>query len=129
MNFRFRIKPYFDIPSENLGLVFKISRQIEENNFYKSLDTYCLDTYFRKLESVKTQLNQKDRNVWFRSVYKPGPPSEDTNKLTELSLKRFLKTSVQGTSHRKIRQNFSSSCFRIFGFGIILLTIFPKCVF
>ena len=23
-------KPYFDIPSENLGLVFKISRQIEE---------------------------------------------------------------------------------------------------
>ena len=28
-------KAFFDIPSENLGLVFNISRQIEEKNFYK----------------------------------------------------------------------------------------------
>ena len=28
-------KAFFDIPSENLGLVFKISRQINEKNFYK----------------------------------------------------------------------------------------------
>ncbi|MFB0965857.1 MAG: FeoB small GTPase domain-containing protein, partial [Cloacibacterium sp.] len=54
-------KPYFDIPSENLGLVFKISRQIEENNFYKVWTLIAADTYLGKLESVKTQLNQEDR--------------------------------------------------------------------
>ena len=54
-------KPYFDIPSENLGLVFKISRQIEEKNFYKVWTLIAADTYLGKLESVKTQLNQEDR--------------------------------------------------------------------
>ena len=54
-------KPFFDIPSENLGLVFKISRQIDEKNFYKVWTLIAADTYLGKLESVKTQLNQEDR--------------------------------------------------------------------
>lgn len=54
-------KPFFDIPSENLGLVFKISRQINEKNFYKVWTLIAADTYLGKLESVKTQLNQEDR--------------------------------------------------------------------
>lgn len=53
--------PFFDIPSENLGLVFKISRQIEEKNFYKVWTLIAADTYLGKLESVKKQLNQEDR--------------------------------------------------------------------
>lgn len=52
---------FFDIPSENLGLVFKISRQINETNFYKVWTLIAADTYLGKLESVKTQLNQEDR--------------------------------------------------------------------
>ena len=54
-------KAFFDIPSENLGLVFKISRQINETNFYKVWTLIAADTYLGKLESVKTQLNQEDR--------------------------------------------------------------------
>ena len=54
-------KAFFDIPSENLGLVFKISRQINEKNFYKVWTLIAADTYLGKLESVKTQLNQEDR--------------------------------------------------------------------
>ena len=54
-------KAFFDIPSENLGLVFKISRQINETNFYKVWTLVAADTYLGKLESVKTQLNQEDR--------------------------------------------------------------------
>ena len=54
-------KDFFDIPSENLGLVFKISRQINETNFYKVWTLIAADTYLGKLESVKTQLNQEDR--------------------------------------------------------------------
>ena len=54
-------KAFFDIPSENLGLVFKISRQINETNFYKIWTLIAADTYLGKLESVKTQLNQEDR--------------------------------------------------------------------
>ena len=54
-------KAFFDIPSENLGLVFKISRQITEKNFYKVWTLIAADTYLGKLESVKTQLNQEDR--------------------------------------------------------------------
>ena len=54
-------KVFFDIPSENLGLVFKISRQINETNFYKVWTLIAADTYLGKLESVKTQLNQEDR--------------------------------------------------------------------
>ena len=54
-------KAFFDIPSENLGLVFKISRQINETNFYKVWTLIAADTYLGKLESVKTQLNHEDR--------------------------------------------------------------------
>ena len=54
-------KAFFDIPSENLGLVFKISRQINEKNFYKVWTLIAADTYLGKLESVKTQLNHEDR--------------------------------------------------------------------
>ena len=54
-------KAFFDIPSENLGLVFKISRQTNETNFYKVWTLIAADTYLGKLESVKTQLNQEDR--------------------------------------------------------------------
>ena len=54
-------KAFFDIPSENLGLVFKISRQINETNFYKVWTLIAADTYLGKLESVKTQLNQEDK--------------------------------------------------------------------
>ena len=54
-------KAFFDIPSDNLGLVFKISRQINETNFYKVWTLIAADTYLGKLESVKTQLNQEDR--------------------------------------------------------------------
>ena len=54
-------KAFFDIPSENLGLVFKISRQINETNFYKVWTLIAADTYLGKLESVKTQLNQEDQ--------------------------------------------------------------------
>lgn len=54
-------KAFFDIPSENLGLVFKISRQINEKNFYKVWTLIAADTYLGKLESVKTQLNQEDK--------------------------------------------------------------------
>ena len=54
-------KAFFDILSENLGLVFKISRQINETNFYKVWTLIAADTYLGKLESVKTQLNQEDR--------------------------------------------------------------------
>lgn len=59
--FSFSDKAFFDIPSENLGLVFKISRQINEKNFYKVWTLIAADTYLGKLESVKTQLNQEDR--------------------------------------------------------------------
>ena len=54
-------KAFFDIPSENLGLVFKISRQTNETNFYKVWTLIAADTYLGKLESVKTQLNHEDR--------------------------------------------------------------------
>ncbi len=53
--------PFFDIPSENLGLVFKISRQINEKKFYKVWTLIAADTYLGKLKSVKTQLNQEDQ--------------------------------------------------------------------
>lgn len=59
--FSFSDKAFFDIPSENLGLVFKISRQINEKNFYKVWTLIAADTYLGKLESVKTQLNQEDK--------------------------------------------------------------------
>lgn len=54
-------RPFFDIPSENLGLVFKISRQINEKNFYKVWTLIAADTYLGKLESVKTQLDQEEK--------------------------------------------------------------------
>lgn len=54
-------RPFFDIPSENLGLVFKISRQINEKNFYKIWTLIAADTYLGKLESVKTQLDQEEK--------------------------------------------------------------------
>jgi ferrous iron transport protein B len=53
--------PFFDIPSENLGLVFKISRQINEKNFYKVWTLIAADTYLGKLKSVKVLLNQEDK--------------------------------------------------------------------
>lgn len=54
-------RSFFDIPSENLGLVFKISRQINEKNFYKVWTLIAADTYLGKLESVKTQLGNEDK--------------------------------------------------------------------
>ena len=53
--------PFFDIPSENLGLVFKISRQINEKKFYKVWTLIAADTYLGKLKSVKVLLNQEDK--------------------------------------------------------------------
>jgi ferrous iron transport protein B len=46
--FSVSIRPFFDIPSENLGLVFKISRQINEKNFYKVWTLIAADTYLGK---------------------------------------------------------------------------------
>lgn len=53
------LSPRFDIPSDRLGLVFKISRQLGEKNQYKVWTLIAADTYLGKLKSVNQQLQQE----------------------------------------------------------------------
>lgn len=123
-------KPYFDIPSENLGLVFNISRQIEEKNFYKVWTLIAADTYLGKLESVKTQLNQEDRKCM---VPKRLQVQETIRRYQQIdgiiSQTISKKPQFKELLTEKLDKILVHPILGYLVFGIILLTIFQSVFF
>lgn len=123
-------KPFFDIPSENLGLVFKISRQIEEKNFYKVWTLIAADTYLGKLESVKKQLNQEDR----KCMVPKRLQVQETIRRYQLIDGYMAETLSKKPQFKellteKLDKVLVHSVWGYFIFGIILLTIFQGVFF
>ena len=123
-------RPFFDIPSENLGLVFKISRQIEEKNFYKVWTLIAADTYLGKLESVKKQLNQEDRKCM---VPKRLQVQETIRRYQQIDVYMaealVKKPQFKELLTEKLDKVLVHPILGYFIFGIILLTIFQSVFF
>lgn len=123
-------KPFFDIPSENLGLVFKISRQINEKNFYKVWTLIAADTYLGKLDSVKTQLDQEDRKCM---VPKRLQVQETIRRYQQID-KYIAETASKKPQFKellteKLDKVLVHPILGYLVFGIILLTIFQSVFF
>lgn len=123
-------KPFFDIPSENLGLVFKISRQIDEKNFYKVWTLIAADTYLGKLESVKTQLNQEDQKCM---VPKRLQVQETIRRYQQIDAYMAEAVSKKPQFKELLTEKLDKVLVHpVLGylvFGIILLTIFQSVFF
>ncbi len=123
-------KQFFDIPSENLGLVFKISRQIEEKNFYKVWTLIAADTYLGKLESVKKQLNQEDRKCM---VPKRLQVQETIRRYQQIDgyISQVIskKPQFKELLTEKMDKVLVHPIWGYIVFGIILLTIFQGVFF
>ena len=123
-------KPYFDIPSENLGLVFKISRQIEENNFYKVWTLIAADTYLGKLESVKTQLNQEDRKCMVPKRLQVQETIRRYQQIDGIITQTISKKpQFKELLTEKLDKILVHPVLGYLVFGIILLTIFQSVFF
>lgn len=123
-------KPFFDIPSENLGLVYKISNQIQEKNHYKVWTLIAADTYLGKLDSVKTQLNKEDRKCM---VPKRLQVQETIRRYQNIdgiiSQTISKKPQFKELLTEKLDKVLVHPVLGYLVFGIILLTIFQSVFF
>ena len=123
-------QPFFDIPSENLGLVFKISRQIEEKNFYKVWTLIAADTYLGKLESVKKQLNQEDRKCMVPKRLQVQETIRRYQPIDGYMAEALVKKpQFKELLTEKLDKVLVHPILGYFIFGIILLTIFQSVFF
>jgi len=123
-------RPFFDIPSENLGLVFKISRQIEEKNFYKVWTLIAADTYLGKLESVKKQLNQEDRKCMVPKRLQVQETIRRYQQIDGYMAEALVKKpQFKELLTEKLDKVLVHPILGYFIFGIILLTIFQSVFF
>lgn len=123
-------KSFFDIPSENLGLVYKISRQLDEKNFYKVWTLIAADTYLGKLDSVKTQLNKEDRKCMVPKRLQVQETIRRYQKIDEIISQTISKKpQFKELLTEKLDKVLVHPILGYLVFGIILLTIFQSVFF
>ena len=111
-------------------MVFKISRQIEEKNFYKVWTLIAADTYLGKLESVKTQLNQEDRKCMVPKRLQVQETIRRYQQIDGIITQTISKKpQFKELLTEKLDKVLVHPVLGYLVFGIILLTIFQSVFF
>ena len=111
-------------------MVFKISRQIEEKNFYKVWTLIAADTYLGKLKSVKVLLNQEDKKCMVPKrlqVQETIRRYQNIDKIISLVISK--KPQFKELLTEKLDKVLVHPVLGYLVFAIILLTIFQSVFF
>lgn len=124
------LKPRFDIPSDRLGLVFKISRQLGEKNQYKVWTLIAADTYLGKLKNVDQQLKQEEAKCLVPKrlqVQETIRRYQDIDKIIAQTASK--KPEFKELLTEKLDQFLVHPVWGYLIFGLILLLIFQSVFF